>query len=69
MARANRTWGEERIATELLLKLGISLSARTVGRYMRRPRSITVIYLPSLEISSRKISISRPACDKVASCV
>ena len=39
MARANRTWGEERIAAELLLKLGISLSPRTVRRYMRRPRS------------------------------
>jgi hypothetical protein len=41
MARANRTWGEERIAVELLLKLGISLSPRTVRirRYMRRPRS------------------------------
>jgi transposase InsO family protein len=39
MANANRTWGEERIAAELLLKLGISLSARTVRRYMhRRPR-------------------------------
>jgi putative transposase len=38
MAMANRTWGEERIAAELLLKLGISLSRRTVRRYMRRPR-------------------------------
>jgi hypothetical protein len=37
MARANRTWGEERIAAELLLKLGLSLSPRTVRRYMRRP--------------------------------
>jgi putative transposase len=37
MARANRTWGEERIAAELLLKLGISVSPRTVGRYMKRP--------------------------------
>ena len=37
MARANRTWGEERIAAELLLKLGMSLSPRTVRRYMRRP--------------------------------
>jgi putative transposase len=36
MARANRTWGEERIAAELLLKLGISISPRTVRRYMRR---------------------------------
>jgi putative transposase len=32
MARENRTWGEERIADELLLKLGISLSPRTVRR-------------------------------------
>jgi hypothetical protein len=29
MARANRTWGEERIAAELLLKLGIAVSPRT----------------------------------------
>jgi hypothetical protein len=28
MATANRTWGEERIANELLLKLGIRLSSR-----------------------------------------
>ena len=34
MARANRTWGEERIAGELLLKLGVSLSPRTARRYM-----------------------------------
>jgi transposase InsO family protein len=40
MAKANRTWGEERIAAELLLKLGISLSPRTVTRYMRRPRPL-----------------------------
>jgi hypothetical protein len=30
MARENRTWGEERIAAELLLKLGIRLSPRAV---------------------------------------
>ena len=34
MARENPIWGEERIAAELLLKLGIQLSARTVRRYM-----------------------------------
>src|SRR5262249_48269306 len=34
MASANRTWGEERIAAELLVKLGIHLSLRTVRRYM-----------------------------------
>jgi transposase InsO family protein len=34
MAAANRTWGEERIASELLVKLGIRISPRTVRRYM-----------------------------------
>ena len=34
MAAANRTWGEDRIASELLLKLGIRVSPRTVRRYM-----------------------------------
>jgi putative transposase len=41
MARANVTWGEERIAAELRLKLGLRVSPRTVRRYMppsRRPR-------------------------------
>ena len=41
MARANATWGEERIAAELQLKLGITVSPRTVRRYMPttgRPR-------------------------------
>jgi putative transposase len=36
MARANLTWGEERIAAELQLKLGIQVSPRTVRRYMAR---------------------------------
>jgi putative transposase len=34
MAQENSTWGEERIAAELLLKLGIRVSPRTVRRYM-----------------------------------
>ena len=34
MAQQNPTWGEERIAAELLLKLGIRVSPRTVRRYM-----------------------------------
>lgn len=39
MAVANRTWGEERIAAELRLKLGLTVSPRTVRRYMPlRPR-------------------------------
>jgi putative transposase len=38
MARENVLWGEERIANELLLKLGIRISPRTVDKYMpKRP--------------------------------
>jgi putative transposase len=38
MARENVLWGEERIANELLLKLGIRISPRTVRKYLpRRP--------------------------------
>jgi putative transposase len=35
MAAANVTWGQERIANELKLKLGIRVSPRTVGKYLR----------------------------------
>lgn len=34
MAVSNPSWGEERIANELLLKLGIRVSPRTVKKYM-----------------------------------
>jgi transposase InsO family protein len=34
MAHDNPTWGEERIAAELMLKLGIRISPRTLRRYM-----------------------------------
>src|SRR5271157_4181027 len=33
MVRENITWGEERVADELSLKLGILVSPRTVGKY------------------------------------
>ena len=36
MAAQNPTWGEERIANELMLKLGIRVSPRTVSKYLRR---------------------------------
>jgi transposase InsO family protein len=36
MTTSNPTWGEERIADELLLKIGIRISPRTVRRYMPR---------------------------------
>ena len=35
IAQENPTWGEERIAHELRLKLGLTVSPRTVGRYLR----------------------------------
>ncbi len=43
MANENLSWGEERIANELLVKLGIQDSPRTVSKYLpkrptRRPR-------------------------------
>ena len=34
MAAENPLWGEERIANELFVKLGIRISPRTVGKYM-----------------------------------
>jgi hypothetical protein len=34
MALENRIWGQERIANELLLKLGLQVSPRTVRKYM-----------------------------------
>lgn len=38
MACEDPVWGEERIAHELLIKLGIRISPRTVGKYMpKRP--------------------------------
>ena len=38
MATENPLWGEERIANELLLKLGVRVSPRTVHKYMpKRP--------------------------------
>ena len=39
MALSNLSWGEERIANELLLKLGIRVSPRTLRKYVpRQPR-------------------------------
>lgn len=37
MARENPLWGQERIANELLLKLGLRVSPRTVRKYLPRP--------------------------------
>src|SRR6516165_4487165 len=40
MAAENPTWGEERIANELKLKLTIQVSPRTVGKYLHRDGSL-----------------------------
>ncbi len=41
MAAENTVWGEERIASELLVKLGIRVSPRTVRKYMpKRPAGL-----------------------------
>jgi putative transposase len=36
MARENPSWGEERIANELLLKLGLRVSPRTIRKYLSK---------------------------------
>ena len=40
MAAGNPTWGQQRIAYELSLKLGVKVPARTVAKYLKvgRPR-------------------------------
>ena len=38
MAQMNPTWGEERIANELSVKLGIRVAPRTIAKYLRSPR-------------------------------
>jgi hypothetical protein len=40
MAVGNPTWGEEQIEDELRLKLGIRVSPRTVGKYLRIGRPV-----------------------------
>src|SRR5258708_2016536 len=37
MANENPSWGEERIANELLLKLDVRVSPRTVNKYLPKP--------------------------------
>ena len=62
MAAANRTWGEERIANGLLVKLGIRLSPRTVRRYMpsrpRRPRPGTQAWSTFVRNHARSVLAS-----------
>ena len=46
MAGQNPAWGQERIANELLLKLGLQVSPRTVGTHLYQ-------LFPKLGITSR----------------
>ncbi len=63
MAVANRTWGEERIAAELRVKLGIRVSPRTVRRYMpaRPPRKARGLQAWSTFVRNHARSVL--ACD------
>jgi hypothetical protein len=48
MAKENVSWGQERIANELLLKLGLQVSPRTVRKYMpNRPDNGSGRQVPS----------------------
>jgi transposase InsO family protein len=62
MAAANHTWGEERLAAELLVKLGIHLSPRTVRRYMparpSRPRQGTQAWSTFVRNHARSVLAS-----------
>ena len=67
MARANRTAGEERIAAELLLKVSVAVSPRTVRRDMHRP--VSPRPCSSLQTWStfvRNYARETPACDSRA---
>jgi hypothetical protein len=62
MALNNPTWGEERIADELLLKIGIRISFRTVRRYMpkapKRPADAKQRWLTFLHNHAKAIIAS-----------
>jgi len=56
MALDNVSWGEERIANELLLELGIRISPRTVRKYMPKVRLGAVLAVINLHRGHRNIS-------------
>jgi putative transposase len=65
MARENATWGEERITNELLLKLGLRVSPRTVRKYIpTRPRRGRDHHLPS----QRWLTFVRNHAQAIVSC-
>jgi putative transposase len=65
IARDNPTWGQERIANELLLKLSLCVSPRTVRKYM--PRGLD----PSRRnriTSQRWLTFVRPHAQGIVAC-
>lgn len=62
MVTANPSWGEERIASELRLKLGIRVSPRTVRKYMDSFRS------PSGAGSQRWSTFVRDHAKEIVAC-
>jgi hypothetical protein len=67
MAHDNPTWGEQRIASELSLKLGIRVAPRTVAKYLDfpRPRGTTggLRWSTFLRNHAKGVVICDPACD------
>lgn len=64
MARENPIWGQERSAFELLLKLGIRVSPRTVAKYMPKlppgqPRGVDGYLNPRLSAAVRGRALAR----------
>jgi hypothetical protein len=78
MAAENPSWGEERIANELLLKLDIRVSPRTVSKYLSRRlwgpvclirRSpVSAVHLPIRAIAAVKRMSSMPV-RSLAACI
>jgi putative transposase len=63
MAAANRTWGEEKIASELLVKLGIRVSPVRFGDTCRPVPDPTGARLSGLELFVRNHARAVLACD------
>src|SRR5262249_39973298 len=62
MTISNPSWGEERIADELLLKIGIRISPRTVRRYMpetpKRPADPKQLWMTFVRNHAKAITAS-----------
>jgi putative transposase len=63
MAAENPTWGEERIADELRLKLGIRVSPRTVSKYLTQQPSPARFKGPGWAAFLRNHAQNIVACD------